>query len=522
MRDVTRAGVFAAISCLSISIGASAQAQDVLLRSLDSSVELEGDLIAFDGEFYRVDSVYGPLTISAEGVTCLGPGCPDLEAFVAEARFAGAPSMAERLIPALLEAFALERGMEFTGEEGADGTAVYQLMRSTDGTTAARFTVASTSSDEGFIALLNGEADLALSLREPSVVETRAAEMVEQAEVSLSRRSRVVGLDALVPVVSPANPVMQLSLPQLISIFSGEITNWSDLGGPDAPIALHLPQDGSGLAEIFIEDVMTPAEANLASGIERHDDLRNISNEVVQDAYALGITGYSAIRNARQLAISGACGFAQLATPGSLKAEDYPLTAPLFIYTPSRRLPQLVREFLAFFESQAAERVVRRAGFVNQNITRTGVYTQGLRLTNAIRAAGDEIGLGDLQSLAEHLAQAERLSPTFRFAGGSTDLDAQSRSSVSRLARSIERGQFDGRRLVFVGFSDSEGSAEVNARLSRSRAEAARAAVQDAAASANLSRVTMVVEAYGEAMPMACDDTEWGRAVNRRVEVWLE
>jgi len=62
----------------------------------------------------------------------------------------------------------------------------------------------------------------------------------------------------------------------------------------------------------------------------------------------------------------------------------------------------------------------------------------------------------------------------------------------------------------------------VNERLSRRRAEAARAAVQEAAAAANLSRVTMVIEAYGEAMPMACDDTLWGRAVNRRVEVWLE
>ena len=509
--------------CVALFFSTSAAlAQDVLLRSLDGSVELEGDLLGFDGEFYRVDSVYGPLTIASEGVACLGPGCPDLEAFVAEARLAGAPAMAERLMPALLEAFALEREMEFQREDGADGTAIYTLTRSTDGTTAARFTVSSTSSDGGFEALLNDETDLALSLREPSVVEQRAAEMTEDTEISLSRRSRVVALDALVPVVSPANPVVQLSLPELISIYSGEITNWSDLGGPDAPIELHFPADGSGLAEIFYEQVMRPAEAEFTQSVQRHDDLRAISEAVYNDAYALGVTGYSAIRNARQLAISGACGFAQLATPGSLKAEDYPLTAPLFIYTPARRLPQLVREFMAFFESQTAERVVRRAGFVNQSITRTGVHVQGLRLTNAIRAAGDEVGLADLQSLADRLARAERLSPTFRFSGGEIELDAQSRSSVSRLARSIERGMFDGRRLVFVGFSDAEGSAEVNERLSRRRAEAARAAVQEAAAAANLSRVTMVIEAYGEAMPMACDDTLWGRAVNRRVEVWLE
>lgn len=166
MRDVIWAALFAAL----FFSPSAAQAQDVMLRSLDGSVELEGDLLGFDGEFYRVDSVYGPLTIASEGVACLGPGCPDLEAFVAEARLAGAPAMAERLMPALLEAFALEREMEFQREDGADGTAIYTLIRSTDGTTAARFTVSSTSSDGGFEALLNDETDLALSLREPSVV----------------------------------------------------------------------------------------------------------------------------------------------------------------------------------------------------------------------------------------------------------------------------------------------------------------------------------------------------------------
>jgi phosphate transport system substrate-binding protein len=62
----------------------------------------------------------------------------------------------------------------------------------------------------------------------------------------------------------------------------------------------------------------------------------------------------------------------------------------------------------------------------------------------------------------------------------------------------------------------------VNLRLSLRRAEAARAAVIAAADSAQPDRVTLALEAFGEAMPMACDDSDWGRAVNRRVEVWLE
>ncbi len=88
--------------------------------------------------------------------------------------------------------------------------------------------------------------------------------------------------------------------------------------------------------------------------------------------------------------------------------------------------------------------------------------------------------------------------------------------------RAIERGAFDGRRLIFVGFSDGEGRAEVNLRLSLRRAETVRNAIRSAAEAADPDRVTLDIDAFGEAMPMACEDSDWGRAVNRRVEVWLE
>ena len=46
-------------------------------------------------------------------------------------------------------------------------------------------------------------------------------------------------------------------------------------------------------------------------------------------------------------------------------------------------------------------------------------------------------------------------------------------------------------------------------------------AVSAAAVTANLSRIDLRVDAFGEAMPIACDDSEWGRQANRRVEVWV-
>jgi len=72
-----------------------------------------------------------------------------------------------------------------------------------------------------------------------------------------------------------------------------------------------------------------------------------------------------------------------------------------------------------------------------------------------------------------------------------------------------------------VGFSDSNGSASTNLQIARRRATAVRDAVIAVAETADLSRIALETEAFGEAMPMACDDTAWGRKTNRRVEVWV-
>ena len=119
------------------------------------------------------------------------------------------------------------------------------------------------------------------------------------------------------------------------------------------------------------------------------------------------------------------------------------------------------------------------------------------------------------------LAPMRRLTTSFRFQPGATRLDAQSRSNVQQFARDLEAGQYDGRQVLFVGFSDGNGPASGNREIACKRAEAVRAAVMSAAELANTDRLDMDVAAFGEAMPMACDDSAWGRQANRRVEVWV-
>ena len=194
----------------------------------------------------------------------------------------------------------------------------------------------------------------------------------------------------------------------------------------------------------------------------------------------------------------------------------------MFLYLPARRLPKVAREFLTFARGPAAQIVIRRAGFVDQSPEHIPVALQGERLANALLAAGKETSVDELQRLIEVLDGKKRMTTSFRFEVGSSRLDAQSRGNVELLARDLEAGIYDARRLVFAGFSDGDGPAGANRAIAQKRAESVRDAVIQAAETANLERVRVEVEAFGEALPMACDDSAWGRQVNRRVEVWLE
>lgn len=499
----------------------SASAQDITLTSQDGSVEITGTLLGFDGEFYRVQTVYGELTVDGTGVNCEGPACPSLTNFVAEVSISGAATMGDVLMPALIEAFALRNGYKVSRVTEDLSRFEYQLSDDATEDLLARFQFHATNSDEGFADLLADEADIAMSLREIRTAEAKLGYDAGLGDMTGSNRSRVLALDGMVAVVSPGNPVRALSPLQLAQVFAGQIDNWSEFGGPDAPIALNLMVGTSGMAQAVEDQLMKPVGRVAAESVVRHD--RNISlvSSVMRDPFAIGIASYAETGNTQPLALTGECGFAMAASRRTIKTEDYPLTAPMFLYFPARRLPKIAREFLAYTRSQSAQIVIRRAGFVDQTPEEISINLQGARFANAIAASGGEVPLEELQLMVKRLGPMKRLTTSFRFQAGSTRLDAQSRSNVQQLARSLEAGTYDARELLFVGFSDSEGPAAGNRKIALKRAKTVREAVENAAETANFELLSLEVDAFGEAMPMACDDSAWGRQVNRRVEVWV-
>lgn len=505
--------------CAALLSAAPAFAQDVSLTSRDGAIQIDGTLMSYDGEFYRVDTIYGPLTFDGEGVTCAGPGCPDLDAFIADVTFSGTRHMGDVLIPALIQSFAARHQLSLTREVEDDTHSVF-VLSDTD-RVRARFTLRSSTTAEGYADLIAEAADIAMVLREPNQSELDLAQSADPSPLSLNKRARVLALDGLIAIAAPDQPVQALTLANLSEIYAGEVLDWSELGGSDGKILALAPPENSGISEAFLSRVIAQGGDRPIKTAQTHADPDDLADQVAQDAFAIGLGTLSTAGNAVPMRLKGACGFEQEASVTTLRAEDYPLTLPLMFYTAPRRLPLLAREFLAFTRSPAADLVIRRTGYVDQAITVSGFDTLGDRLAHAITNVSAETPLPELQRLVTTLRDRVRLSTTFRFESG-VRLDVQSNENVARLAQALETGRFDGKSLLFVGFSDGQGPASANKDLARQRAELVLGQVREAAGVADFRQIELSADAFGEVLPMACDDSDWGRSINRRVEVWLE
>lgn len=516
-----RAAVFAALLVSNIGSARDARADDISLRSEDGALELTGTLLGYDGEFYRIDTEHGVLTVDGTRVSCDGASCPGPGPQVARFTLAGAGAMADRLLPVLIGAFAVSRATTTHEARNDAGDRLFKLERSGSAFAGAEITLRSSRESDALVDLVSDQADMVLALREVTPNERAIADDAGLGDFLGPYQVRVLARDAIVARVNAANDVAGLTLGELIDVFSGEIDTWSDLGGPEEAIALHMTDPGSGIGEVFVNEVLDAAGKPLSRAVVIHPTPASLAEALDADPHAIGITGYTETDAARVMPLTGACGFEVTADHRTIEAGDYPLTVPMFLFLPERRLPVVARDFLAFLRSVEAQDIVRRAGFVAQDLTLTPLERQGDRLANAIRAAGPDVTLADLQRLLPLFDGKERLSLTFRFLEGSTALDPASKANVIHLAAALEAGDFDGQHLSFAGFSDSDGSAAGNLTLSERRAETVRTAVIARVGGGGPDGVTINAAGFGEASPMACDDTPWGRQVNRRVEVWV-
>ena len=493
---------------LSQEVDPAVPAAPVALTVRESGLVIEGDLLGYDGAFYRIETEAGLVTVDGARVDCRG-ACPDPG--LARLAASGEAEAADVLMPALVRAYAASEGLGVRAAEGG-------LVLSDGGRDVLAVSLTGNGTEEGFADLLAGEADMVLARRPVRLLEAALARDAGLGDLADPMRSLVLAPDALAAVVSPDGPARALSLPQLAAIFAGALGDWAELGaGGGGPVRLHLPDEASASAQGFEDAVMEPAGLPVApAGIVRHADEADLAAAVAADPGAIGIVRAGLAGPARPLELGGGCGPAAAPSSFAVASGDYPLSLPLVLYLPARRLPDAARGFAVWLASPEAEAAARGAGF---GVTADAVpfRAQADRLAAGI-AAADAAVLPDLREAAAALEGHARLPETFRFEEGTARLDAAGESAARRLAARLAAGEFDGRGLLFAGFSDAAG--EADARLSRLRAGVLRDHVVDLAG--GTAGATLRAAGFGAALPVACPDTVWGRNANRRVELWIE
>lgn len=498
--------------------GVPAWAEEAItLTSKGGSLEVTGPLIGFDGEYIEIASRYGPLTLTFANVLCAGDDCPEADGFVPRYSISGEASVVDVLIPALWEGFARSRGWS-TKFDGVEGGSIGVAMTAA-GDPAAVLELKSATTTAGFDDLFEFRALAVAATREATADEQARGAQLGMADLQASTRSRIIGLDAITPIVSPLRKTRILSLVQLQRALLGEVASWEAFGEGAAGLELHLGPLDAGSTQAVLEFLIGDQPP---VNVIYHSDDQSLTNAVVRNRNAIGLVSFQRTGGARAASLRDDCGFETAPSALAIKTEDYPLTTPVFLYVPKRIMPEVFRDFLAWTRSPAAQLIVRRAGFVDQSVLPIALDAQGQRFANAIERAGTEVSFDDLQRFVRLINDQTRLSVSFRFEPGSTALDAQSRSNLSDLADALRQGDYAGRALTLIGFSDGIGDAQANRTLSGERAETVRQAILERLGDELAESVDLSIAAFGETLPMACDTTEIGQRTNRRVELWVE
>ena len=211
-------------------------------------------------------------------------------------------------------------------------------------------------SGTGIAALINGTVDLAQSSRpmkddeKQKAAQARGSEIVEQA----------VALDSLGVFVHGSSPVQQLTLAQVKDIFQGKITNWKDVGGPNAPIVLYGRENSSGTYDYFREHVLK--KEDFAPIVQTLQGTAAVINAISRDKNGIGYGGIAYAKEVKALPVAGDDGKAIAPSEATVADGTYPLSRKLFFYYP-KNAPERVTKFAQWSLTPDAQALVSKVGY---------------------------------------------------------------------------------------------------------------------------------------------------------------
>jgi len=230
-----------------------------------------------------------------------------------------------------------------------------EYMNATPG---AAVSIVGGGSGTGITALLDGTTDICMSSR-----DLKTGEKLRFREKKIDVKAVIISYDALSVIVNPKNQVRQLTREQLEKIFTGEITNWKEVGGKDAKIVAYSRESSSGTYEFFKEHVLD--KKNYSPTVLNMPATGAIVQSVSQTEGAIGYIGLAyATSSVKSLNISYDQGKTYVEpTIEGAKDKTYPIARPLFYFYDAKSEVK-VKAFIDYILSDAGQKIVAEIGFV--------------------------------------------------------------------------------------------------------------------------------------------------------------
>ena len=207
-----------------------------------------------------------------------------------------------------------------------------------------------TGSGSGITAVSEGRCDIGLSSRS-----------LKEEEKSQGLQETVLAYDGIAIIVNPENPVTDLSLDQIAKIYTGEITNWKEVGGNDAEIVLIGREAGSGTRDGFESITGTEEACKYRQELTSTGD---VIATVSQNPDAIGYASLAALKDTvKAVSVDGVT-----ASEATVKDGTYKVQRPFVLVTKEgTELSDTAQKFFDYATSADAAEVISAAGAVSAN-----------------------------------------------------------------------------------------------------------------------------------------------------------
>ena len=246
-------------------------------------------------------------------------------------------------------------GGKTTGSVTTDGSTsmekvIGSLGEAFQNETGNSFTYNPTGSGSGIQAVQEGRCDIGLSSRD-----------LKEEEKASGLVGTVLAYDGIAIIVNPENPVEDLSVETIAKIYTGEIKNWSEVGGNDAEIVLIGREAGSGTRDGFESITDTEDACQYRQELTSTGD---VITTVSQNPDAIGYASVASVKDSvKAVTVDGVT-----ATDETIKDGSYVVQRPFVLVTKAdAELSETAQLFFDYITSADANEIITAAGVVPVN-----------------------------------------------------------------------------------------------------------------------------------------------------------